>query len=183
MRADRRRALIIYGDITGFATWARRTMPSDFLPLMQSVYDIFQTLRCDPDLFVKFFGDGFMVVRELDCPRENEVIVGVFKKVLHVARRIERAIQATDFPRPSGFRVRAVIGPCWRIDYGDNYSERDYLGYFVNFCSRLLGIAREIKLLVSDSVRQALFAGAIRGLCSRFSNSKTGRRAASTTKT
>jgi class 3 adenylate cyclase len=78
----------MFGDITGSTAWMRRSSPEDVSALMAPVYAEFEKIREDKDLFVKFLGDGFMVVRHLKQNHDHKIICEVFKKMMGVVNRI-----------------------------------------------------------------------------------------------
>ena len=102
-----------YADIIGYTKWQRQPLspPRARENFLDKFYDEMGWFVLSSDFKVKYMGDGFMVIRELNEYGRRvydalRFLFGIDKLV----RRIQTLIQESEFP-PEGIRVRAVVGP------------------------------------------------------------------------
>lgn len=161
---QRKWVVVAFADILGFGTWRRRasTTPEVAEPFIQKFYDeIGAFVKANECLYLKYLGDGFMIIKELPTHGHRCRHVGAF---LHQAgeltNRISHIVKKCDWPSPEGFRTRIVAGHVSKLEVTDPNDRKrkipEYVGYAVNLAQRLLEIAPSTPLLCHESVIKIL---------------------------
>lgn len=108
--------------------------------------------KCD---FYKRLGDGRLYVWEIATAFEERWISEmVVRESLECYSRINALITRQSSPRPVGFRLRAMAGIVSKEMYPDG--DKDYLGYCVNTCHKLLLVEPDIGVMIHESVKETL---------------------------
>lgn len=156
---ERKRVLVAFGDILGFGTWTKRAVhsPEDLHDLINFVYDEFELFTEESGWYVKFLGDGIMVVRELSNGHNCGITVEFMKRCYEFSVRVHEGILSS-YPRPDGFRLRMTAGYVWkrRSVQRSRTGRRafpEYIGYPVNLAQRLLEVSPETLCICHDTVR------------------------------
>ncbi len=152
MKAKRQKVIIAFADITAFGPWARRAEPDEFISVMSKVYDEFSRFHRFSKCVSKLLADGFMAVVPLGSRNEKAEIINFLELIHKAGIRINRILKAGLL---KNLRIRVVVGSAWCVTFKDG--TKDYLGYQMNYCQRLLDIGREGEdYLLSESGFNAL---------------------------
>lgn len=154
MKISEPRAIIFYGDITGFTSWSRRVRRETVRGLLQTTYEIYKRWTDANGLWLKTLGDGFVAVRELPAQNHRETILDLLCKGDTLSRTVNAHIEALPFPRPGLFRMRAPLGDVWKFVMEDNYVE--YSGYQMDFGRRLLDFEKGIRYVITEATFEAI---------------------------
>lgn len=135
-----------YGDLIGYSKWKRDTLvpPMSKEAFMDKFYDEMKWFVLSSDFKVKYMGDGFMVLRELN--EKGERVYDALRFLFGIDRlvkKIQMLIHGSDYP-PEGIRARAVAGPADKKEMPDpNAKDRkiwEYSSEAIDVSSRLLQI-------------------------------------------
>lgn len=157
----RRHVVIVFGDVVGFKTWARKSVesPATFRKFMEQLYTAFLQFQKATGCYLKLIGDGMMAVMELQEGHEGEVAEKAFTQAWHLKRVVRHAIIESHWPRPENFRVRLVAGNVWKVGVtfpNDQRESVDYLGYYVNLCHKLLDVRPDLVCMAHQSAKELL---------------------------
>lgn len=155
---ERKRIIAAFGDIRGFRKWTLRALNSPEISerFIEEVYGHFEHFTQDTTSYVKYLGDGLLIIRELGNGKISKIAKQFLYEVHDLTKNIEGSIQGT-WPRPDGFRVRVACGYVWkrqtrkRYD-GRNFRHPEYIGYAVNMAQALLYVYPETPNICHESI-------------------------------
>lgn len=151
MKIESIRVIVVYADVIGFLTWSRRVSPQLVLDFFSETYPLYRNWGNQNKYWLKMQGDGFIAINELPKERNRNDIIKFLRGIWRIQRGIETYLKTVPYPRPLGFRVRAVMGDCWKITEKDG--SIDYVGYPMGFARRLLDVAKdEERFLICEGV-------------------------------
>lgn len=161
---ERKCVMVAFGDILGFGVWSRRAAnpPEVRDPFIVTFYgEIERFLTSYPDVYAKFLGDGFMIVKEL--PEKGHKCFAVIKLMRDLAaltRRLTTIVKNCGDPPPTGFRLRIATGYCTKFSVTDPNDRKrkvaEYVAYVINLAQRLLEVSPEIALLCTEGTVKIL---------------------------
>lgn len=151
MEVTATRALIFYGDITGFTTWSRRVRRERVGDLLRETYGIYDRWEAKTGYWTKKQADGLIGAIDLQPKNDQEKIIRALRWIYELSAEVNRYLEAQVYPRTKLFRVRQVIGDAWRLDKLGKGS-RDYAGDPMDFGRRLLDVAKEERIIVSEGI-------------------------------
>jgi len=155
-----KRVISAFGDIRGFRHWlARRTTSSEeFNNLIDKYYALLIKFRQEKSYFVKYLGDGFFVVKDLNGNNnDSDIACKMLIDCYELNLSIEKLIYAIPYPRPDGFRMRFVLGYARKIKIKEDTGiHNDYVGYTVNLSYSLLSIEPDIPLICHESIKELI---------------------------
>ncbi len=163
--------LVAFGDIYGFRAWIRRglTTPEESKNLIEQVYEKFEEYALGSNCYVKFLGDGIMIVREIRDQKHNGdvAVTRNFLMDVHELTVNILSIIKNHFPRPDGFRLRVATGYVWKrivskVMKGKIVKCPEYIGYAINLTHCLLEVAPSQSCVFHESIKEI------------FGNKKTG---------
>lgn len=147
---ERKRVLVAFGDIRGFRKWTIRAMnaPEIAGTLIKGVYELFEAFSHRTGYYVKYLGDGILIVKELG-PGHN---CGTARRFMHDVHELAEAVSEKlkgVYPRPDGFRIRETCGHVWKRYSllwvrGRPMRCAEYIGYAINMAQALLSAYPEI---------------------------------------
>lgn len=165
---ERKRIIVSYGDILGFAQWIKRpaNAPEDVQSLMGSVYAEFEHYSTSIAGTTKFMGDGIVVIKELCVGHNCRTVLDIMRKSYLFTEKINSIIQ-NHWPRPHGFRLRLVAGYVYKkmvhckncsigIDTEKINRAPEYIGYPINLAQRLLYVEPQTWCICHESVNQII---------------------------
>lgn len=143
---ERKKVIIAFGDIRGFTAFTRRAAPEEKIDLLRFVYSDFQRLVDPNKYFVKYDGDGIMILKELDQATKNTEIHDFLIKVYGLGVKVRKSID-NSYPRPDGFLVRVAMGMSFKMMVKNPYGGKpskvpEYVDYPVNLAKRLHEVYR-----------------------------------------
>lgn len=162
---ERVRAIITFGDIRGFGSWASRAGNSREIkdPFIIQFYSTIQHyVKKHLDVYFKYTGDGFMMVKEIRPDGDQKIVAGFLKLLRSLTRRCCRDIRSCRYPSPHGFRIRIVEGWVYKImviDPNDPARKRripEFIEYATNTAAHLLAVNPWLVCLVTEGVVKAL---------------------------
>jgi hypothetical protein len=155
---ERKRIIAAFGDIRGFRKWTLRALNSPEVSegFIRDVYSNFEQFSQKTSNYVKYLGDGLLIVRELG----NGHNCGTARQFLHEVHNLTVAIEDSIkgiWPRPDGFRARVACGYVWKRPTikrwkGRNFNHAEYIGYAVNMAQALLYVYPEIQNICHESI-------------------------------
>lgn len=165
MIMERTRIIAAFGDIRGFRKWTVRALnaPEVASLFIDEVYRSFEAFEHESATYVKFLGDGLMIVRELSTGHNCGTARRFLQELDLLNVRVHEAIKNI-YPRPDGFRVRAVSGHVWKRQTvcgglcnlmkraGRKVHKAEFIGYPVNMAQSLLFVYPEIPTVCHESV-------------------------------
>jgi len=162
IQADRKRVIVAFGDVIGFAKWLRRASnsPEEVKFFLTRLYKRLAHMK-EQGFFMKAMADGGMVLRELPNGHNCNLVADFLKEMIVWRQHMMEIIRETEFPRPEGFRVRVTVGHALKI--GTSFCDRmcvfhnDYVGYPINLACRMLKVeSRTIPFMAHESVVDVL---------------------------
>jgi len=167
---ERKRVIVAYGDIFGFAQWIKRpaNAPEDIQALMEDAYEAFTDYSVSIGGVSKFMGDGIVVIKELSIGHNCRLVLDIMRKSYFFTEKVNKIIQ-NHWPRPHGFRVRLVAGyvykkmvDCKNCMQGFTSNKinnvAEYIGYPINLAQRLLYVEPQTWCICHESVKQIIGA-------------------------
>lgn len=127
---------------------------------MDDVYQIFEGVAQGPNQYVKFLGDGFMVIQELRNGHNCGTVRRLLQELIALSERVNARL-LTGYPRPDGFRVRVTTGMVWKRPTitqvrGKFTKHPEYIGYAVNMAQSLLYVYPEQSCICHEGVVEIL---------------------------
>lgn len=161
---ERKWIVVAFGDIAGFSAWRRRasTQPEIAQPFLQKFYrEIEQFSMRNQDLYIKYLGDGLMVIKEINEKySKHRCVVKFIHQTGALNARLLRIVRGCEWPPPDGFRMRAVCGHVDKIMITDpNAQSRkipEYIGYAINLAQKLLQISPGTDFICHESIVKVL---------------------------
>lgn len=147
------RALVAFGDITGFGRYAKSASrdPGEFQFFIKRLYYEFlltRESRNDYGDYFKLLGDGVML---LTTNFENQKSIPEFLvDVIALTKRVNDTIRSMHYPKPTGFRMRLAMGHVHHVRIDGTH---DYVGYPINMAFRMLNVASTIPIIAHESVK------------------------------
>lgn len=130
--------------------------------IIANVYVEFERMAMECGYYVKFLGDGLMMVREMGGGHNCGVTMKFLQDAESLTHRIEEIIRV-HWPRPDGFRIRVTSGHVWKRmatirSGGRRQTIRlpEYIGYSVNLAQRLLEVQPTIACICDESIPEIL---------------------------
>ncbi len=154
MTTDEIRAIIFYGDITGFTSWSRRVRKEQVRELIETTYRIYKHWANYNGFWIKTLGDGFVSVCELAPTNDRKKILRMLRVAAILIGEINGYLEKLPFPRPGGFRLRVPIGDVWK--FTDDHGEIDYIGYQMDFGRRMLDIEKTVLCIITEATYDAI---------------------------
>ncbi len=155
---ERKRVVAAFGDVRGFRRWILRAnnSPENVSNLMDVVYRHFESCAQKSGLYMKFMGDGFLIILELanghSCKKVRNLLVDMF----NLTEKVTAAMKMS-YPRPDGFRVRVAAGHVWKRMtlqrlHGEIVRHAEYIGYALNLAQSLLYVYPEVECVAHESI-------------------------------
>jgi class 3 adenylate cyclase len=159
---QRRWIVVAFSDILGFGTWRRRASntPEIAEPFIQRFYDVIEQFirKNDVDwLYLKYLGDGFMVIKEIFPGKNEKKSVQCFlDKMAFLTSELSKVVRKCEWPTPEGFRTRVVAGHVSKLEVINPNDRKktvsEYVGYAVNLAQRLLEISPATPFICHESI-------------------------------
>jgi class 3 adenylate cyclase len=122
---------------------------------VRELYVVFSTYRIGSHHYIKYLGDGFVVVATLVRGHNCQLVAKFLCDLQELSAKINSLIESLPgFPKPGGFRVRVVAGQTFRIFAPCGAG--DYIGYAMNLCARLLDVCPDTELICHESVKDII---------------------------
>lgn len=161
---ERKWIIVAFGDIIGFRKWRRRALntPEVADPFIDRFYkEIERFSNFAGPRYLKYLGDGFMVLRELVSSEEASKIASFFlEMVAELNRNLVAIVKECEWPPPDGFRMRVVVGHVSKLRVLDPQESKrfidEYVGYAVNLAHGLLYISPKLPMVCHQSVLEVL---------------------------
>ncbi len=157
----RKRVVVAFGDIIGFRTWTRRAMttPEESRDFIESFYRALEAYSLKTKAYVKFLGDGLMIVWEIEGGKNGDVarfLIEIYELALSIQNMIVK-----HYPRPLGIRFRVCSGYVWKIimtkkRLGEKIKCAEYVGYVVNLAEHLLHVSPRVLCVCHESVVETM---------------------------
>jgi len=154
---------VIYGDTTGFTTWAKRgaTSHEDKSAYIRQMYNEFRRYEYATGYHVKYLCDGFVAFKEMVRGHNCGGALCVLKTSYELQQRLEALIVKMRHPRPEGFRVRVACGMVSKIwvppiRKADRRWKVEYVGFSPSLGDRILEVERGVGCICTEAVRQLL---------------------------
>lgn len=155
---DRKKIVVAFGDIRGFRRWMLRAInaPEIAWETMNQIYLLFEDYSCRSQNYIKFLGDGFVVIKELNRKNNALVVRSILEDMAILSRSIIETLKMT-YPRPDGFRVRVATGHVWKRITKKKINGRivnhpEYIGYAINMAQSLLYVYPEINCICHEGI-------------------------------
>ncbi len=148
------RAIIFWGDISGFTTWSSRVRRTAVRALLFDTYLIYRRWAAKHGFWIKMQGDGLIAVRELLPANDRNKIIASLHDSWHLVNLVNSYLAGMTYPRPPMFRIRAVLGDLWKIR--EAQSTIDYVGYQMDFGFRIQDVCKEDRCVMSEAVFDGL---------------------------
>lgn len=157
---ERTKILVAFGDIREFTNYTRRTAPEEKRDFIRSLYIEFQKMVKPDKYFIKYDGDGIMILKELKPSVGYEDIKPFIFRAYALAITIRRHIE-NRYPRPAGFVLRFSMGISFKImvknPYGGNPKlVPEYIDYPINLAKRLCEVHREELAVCSGNIGEII---------------------------
>lgn len=167
---ERKRVIAAFGDVRGFRKWTLRAMNTTEISsaFIEQLYGHFETFSQGTPNFVKYLGDGILIIRELggghNCGNARQFLLDIS----NLAASVHQSIKGV-WPRPDGFRVRVVCGFVWKRMTLKRIGKKhvlhpEYIGYPVNMAQSLLYAYPDISCICHESITE-LIGEKKTGLC------------------
>lgn len=163
---ERKWIIASYGDIHGFGRWTSRARvtPEVKEPFLEKFYAIMEVyVRQNPNVYFKYLGDGFLVIRPFAATERRDVpLLNHLLSLKCLTQDIQAAIQKCGHPAPPGFRIRHADGDsyCIRVlDPNDPERKRtvyEFVEYVTNTGAHLLEINPGVATLATEGIVRAL---------------------------
>lgn len=121
-------------------------------PFIRRFDDIVDAFEEETGYFLKRLGDGFMCVVEVHGKKPARA--KFLNNLWAVAEKINSLVSNHPSPRPGQFRFRVVCGYVWKILRANK--RKDYLGYQVNLCERLLRSNKSDLFVCSEAFKEMM---------------------------
>lgn len=159
---ERKKVIAAFGDIRGFRKWTLRAMntPEVSSAFIEEVYRHFETFSQSTNNFVKYLGDGILIIKELGNGHNCGNARSFLQEIYTLNTQVHDALKKV-WPRPEGFRVRVACGHVWkrytlkRIR-GHHVRHPEYIGYPVNMAQSLLYVYPEIPTICHESITELI---------------------------
>lgn len=157
---ERKWIIVAFGDITGFSAWRRRasTQPEIAQPFLKKFYEEIEKFSLkNKDLHLKYLGDGFMMLKELNEKyNKHRCVVKFVQEAGALNARLLKIVHSCEWPPPDGFRTRIVCGHVDKLEVTDPINRKtkvsEYVGYAINLAQKLLQISPETHFVCHESV-------------------------------
>lgn len=153
--------IVAFGDVAGFNPWIRRGMnsPEVIHPFIEAFYAEIQSfLMRNPEIHLKYLGDGVMILKELKPTCARGVCATRFlRDTIALCRRLNRIVRGCELP-PEGWRMRWTYGHVSRIEVLDPHDRSrkrkiwEFIGYAVNLAQKLLEVWPSTMMLFHQSI-------------------------------
>ncbi len=150
MKVSELRAIVFYGDITGFTGWSRRVRRAQVCDLLSTTYEIYSQWQNETGYWVKKASDGLIAVRELAAANDRNNIIAALRAGYDLTLRVNEYLSSLQYPRPPLFRWRGTLGDVWRLE--ESSGNVDYGGYQMDFGRRCLDIEKMEMFLITEFV-------------------------------
>lgn len=157
---ERIKILVAFGDIREFTNYTRRTVPEEKRDFIRALYAEFQKMVRPSNYFIKYDGDGIMILKELKPSVEYEDIKPFMFRAYALAVKIRRVIDDR-YPRPAGFVLRFSMGISFKImvknPYGGNPKlVPEYIDYPINLAKRLCEVHRDELAVCTGNIGEVI---------------------------
>ena len=161
---ERKWIIVAFGDISGFSEWRRRAsnQPEIAQPFLKKFYTEIQDFSVKYEhLYMKYLGDGVMIIKEIDEKyHKHRCVTKFIHQVGLLNARLLKVVRACEWPSPEGFRMRAVCGHVDKIMVADPQNLKrmmpEYVGYAINLAAKLLDVSPGTNFLCHESVTKVL---------------------------
>lgn len=152
--------IAVFGDVRGFRKWILRAnnAPENAGELMNKIYVHFEGFSQRSGAYIKFMGDGFLVILELKNGHNCGTTLSLLQEMLDLTKNIVESMRGY-YPRPDGFRVRIAAGHVWKRmtmswhhPRGRLIRQPEFIGYAVNMAQSLLYVYPEIECICHESI-------------------------------
>lgn len=145
-------AWVLFVDVRGWTRWSASLAGSE--TVVDFITQFYRILRRNPPLWVKYLGDGAMMVREIEPPPSYAVLHDSLQQLLDRVLQTETAFTdlCGSFALSYGETTALRLG--WGITRGVLYKigePDDYLGTHVNRAARLCGQARPSGIVLAQA--------------------------------
>ncbi len=166
---QRKRVLVAFGDVNGFTSYTRRAINAveEKRYIVNRIYNEFAKLaERNPSFSVKYTGDGFMALVELNGRPKPKIVINFLREVYTVAMDVLNSLRKAS--GPEFFRVRCTNGFAFKKmmterNMGGRVGRRripEYVDYPVSLADRLLEVYPDEHLCVlHSSVKKLLGEG------------------------
>lgn len=167
------RIVAAIADLSGFGKWfdAISDMEIELKPFIRSFYELIEEFTENPLYFVKWTGDGFLVILELRTEDRGRIVAELLKNLAIMKIRVRRLINLQPYPRLDGFRIRVTSGIAWKIIHRGRI---DYLGKCINLSSKLLRVGKNVPFIIHESVKDFIPRSIVRHYLFRFEKQMAG---------
>lgn len=128
-------------------------------PFIKSFYDGIGVFVNKNDCYVKYLGDGLMILQEISF-KDSIGPATFLKSIRYFTKKMKKIVAECPWPPPQGFRTRVVVGHVDKIEVIDPLDHKrripEYVGYAINLAQRLLEIQPGTPLVCHESVLQIL---------------------------
>lgn len=159
---ERKRILVAFGDLRGFRRWLRRvvTTPEESGDFIDKIYTEFENFTRYSNCYVKYLGDGLLIVKELKKGNNQKLIAQFLRDVAHLSDKVGEIV-FNYYPRVSGFRMRVASGYAFKRfvmkRVGRNFTKHpEYIESVVNMTRDLLFVKPEVSLVCHESILDLL---------------------------
>lgn len=159
---ERKRILVLYGDILNFSDWLIRptTSPENVDQVMGSVYKKFEDFSFQIGGMTKFVGDAILTTKEISDKPKQSLVLDFIRQSYDFAHLVDSQIKSF-WPRPEGFRVRLAEGYVFKANIKEPSKTghrhlTEYLGYPINLSWRILSVEPKSICILHESIVRLL---------------------------
>ncbi len=168
---DRVHVIGAFGDLSGFGSYTQRITDdqTQIIPFLERYDTIVEAFKFRNNYFVKPTGDGFLCV----APLSNRYAAATAKflsDLYFVSQQLNRMIQKTKYPHPTGFRIRVTAG---HVFCSRGRGDIDFRGYHINLAAEMLEVEKTNPFIVHDTVKQLMTPLSIKRSGFRLEHLKT----------